>query len=183
MTINRTLEAAAARKDRLISNLKRQLRASERGGGDHIDLAFKPLKESRRKRSNTDPEGDRSFSSAEGGTGEGQDDSGNDTDSEIYSSDEDEGESFALRHASAIDEAFSKLNDTLAAMAKRGKDALDRVEKTTEGEKGKVLGVLDLQERDEAGDGASTDDGGGRTPEPKDFEHAVEYSVSVTEAA
>ncbi len=63
-----------------------------------------------------------------------------------------------LRESHALDVHITSANHAVEALIRKGKEALRKVEEITEGAKGKVLGVLELEEqREEAGLGSDTD--------------------------
>ncbi len=166
MTINRNLEgelecandfasplkclydvapAEAARKNRLIISLKRQLRASAAGPpeGDAADSSNAPRRSLGLKA---------------------------DLDDDIDALDFDENDEVAqecLREAGILETSLDKANDALEALIKKGKEALRKVEDIKEGAKGKVLGVLELEEQ-EAKSGDS--DGGTEAETPPSHE-------------
>lgn len=115
--------AAAARKDRLISSLKRQLRASGQAPISYFDLS----------------------KSQNGNPSNGQTDSASDLDDN--EDDEEDGQDY-LDHIKVVDDSFFKLNSALEDMVRRGREAITKVEETKEGERGKVLTVLDLEEQE-----------------------------------
>ncbi|KAJ9099897.1 hypothetical protein QFC21_003902 [Naganishia friedmannii] len=153
MTINRTLEADVARKNRLISGMKRQLRAS----GQQVA----PL---------GDQDEDEDEASEQGQTvargNEEASDAGNGrprksrntrprrssrSNSQSNSEQEDDDISAFLLATRAHSSRLSRLNDHVESLITRGREAGMRVAAMQEGGRGKVWGVLELGERDAQG--------------------------------
>jgi hypothetical protein len=66
--------------------------------------------------------------------------------------DNDEVAQECLREASALDASLRKANDAIESLIRKGKEAMHKVEGITEGAKGKVLGVLELEEQEQRDD-------------------------------
>jgi hypothetical protein len=130
--------AEAARKNRLILSLKRQLRASMGGEPQPSDLD-PDISSSRNPR--------KSLSGL------------SDTLDALELGDDDEVAQESLREASALDASLRKANDAIESLIRKGKEAMHKVDGITEGAKGKVLGVLELEEQEQRdGDSYSQDD-------------------------
>ncbi|KAJ9116067.1 hypothetical protein QFC20_000740 [Naganishia adeliensis] len=131
LTINRTLEAEVARKTRLISGLKRQLRASGQ--------VIAPLP--------SDTESESSYTSSEKGK---RRENPEEEDAEIQ-----EAHQTTRAHADEL----AEVNGRLEALVQRGREAVRRVEGMTSGGKGKVLSSWEVAVDDVDRDGSASERG------------------------
>lgn len=168
----RAVVADVARKNRLISGMKRQLRASGQQVAPLADLEDDD--DSRgSERGSTDVRADGKRGVVDGWSRKARNNSHRHTRSkaeangEASASDEDEDEddiSAFLLATRAHSTRLTRLNDHVQTLITRGREAVGRVATMQEGGRGKVWGVLELGERD-AREGVEEGEENDHTPE------------------
>lgn len=79
-----------------------------------------------------------------------------------------------LRDASVLDSSLDKANDAIEALIRKGKEAMRKVEDIKEGAKGKVLGVLELEEQESMGGESEEDTEAGTETPPVQNDDTIE---------